>query len=251
MAAGLSLARRVSAPSLERSYRGRQSHPNPLGLTLSRSATYLGNRPSQTHCSYLDYFQHVSLVKGPDFSKKIVKRVPAASGGSFSLRRSYRRRQSHPNPLGLTLSRSATYLGNRPPQTHCSYLQYFQHLSLKKRPGTPRKPRWRQAADSKTQKMWSQASWNVTCFQRDVPPNWRGRDWLESVARREAAYGPSLGCLFCRLAGERGALGRGGAPAPPLVLAAANSDSIKPHGVAAKLRSLPRPQGTPRDRRRG
>jgi hypothetical protein len=64
----LSLAYPLSRSSVERLYRGRQSHPNPLGLTRSKSETYPGNGLCQTHLSYLQCFQDVSLAKGAFFS---------------------------------------------------------------------------------------------------------------------------------------------------------------------------------------
>ena len=74
----LSLAHPVSRSSLERLYRARQSHPNPLSLTSPESAIYAGNGPRQSHFSYLQCFQGVSLEKRAFFSKKIVARAPAA-----------------------------------------------------------------------------------------------------------------------------------------------------------------------------
>jgi hypothetical protein len=78
----LSLACPVSKPSPERSYRARQSHPKPLGVTRSKSAIYPRNRLRQSHFSYLKCFQYVSPSKGAFLSRKrvaCVQAVPAAT----------------------------------------------------------------------------------------------------------------------------------------------------------------------------
>ena len=77
----LSLARPVSRSSLERLYRARQSHPNPLHLSLTQSEIYRGNGVCQSHLSYLKCFQHLSPEKGGFFSKKIVTCVQAVPVG--------------------------------------------------------------------------------------------------------------------------------------------------------------------------
>ena len=77
----LSPACRASKSSLERLYRARQSHPNPLALTRPKSVIYPQTDPRQTHLSYLQCFQYVSLEKGAFSSKKIVACVLAVPVG--------------------------------------------------------------------------------------------------------------------------------------------------------------------------
>jgi len=112
----LSLGCPVSRSSLERSYRGCQSHPNPLGLTGPESDIYPRNRQRQTHFSYLKCFQDLSLAKGAFFSKKIVKCVQAVPIGPVETEDRHavrpdrhcaalRNNCTKPvNPMGLTLS---------------------------------------------------------------------------------------------------------------------------------------------------
>jgi len=61
----------------------RQSQPNPMGLNLVASAAYAESGRRQSHCAYLDYFQHFRPGKASFSAKRLINAL------EFSVRRGF------------------------------------------------------------------------------------------------------------------------------------------------------------------